>query len=168
MHLDVVSCLLPTSGKGDAPFVASRPEDLCYSFTLPAAPRSPGVARATTRAVLRAHRLDDVAEPVVQVVSELTTCAYRLSLTKEMYVSLRYRDAALRVTVYDGHPRHTHARLGALCVLNRRATLRLLDEVVRACRGDWGIGGAREPGGGTRMWAVLPRAGAMNYLGGQD
>ncbi|WP_079079014.1 hypothetical protein [Streptomyces sp. DSM 15324] len=55
-------------------------------------------------------------------------------------------------------------QLGAICVLSRRVSLRVLDEVVRACHGDWGIGGDREPGGGTRMWAVLPRAGAAGYL----
>ncbi|MFF3939027.1 ATP-binding protein [Streptomyces phaeofaciens] len=163
MRLDAMSCLSPTSARVDAPFAPARPEDLCYGFTLPAGPRSPGVARAVSRTILGAHGLAEVTEPVVQVVSELTTSAYRLSLTKEMYVSLRYRDSALRVTVHDGHPRHTPSRLGAICVLNRRVSLRLLDEVVRACRGEWGIGGDREPGGGTRMWAVLPRAGARAY-----
>ncbi|WP_416982707.1 ATP-binding protein [Streptomyces sp. T028] len=166
MHLETVSCPSPTIAPADAPFVPALPENLLYSFTLPAAPRSPGVARAATRAILRAHGLPEVTDAVVQVVSELTACACRLSATNEVYVSLRHRDDNLRVTVYDGHPRHTHARLGAICVLSRRVSLRVLDEVVRACHGDWGIGGDREPGGGTRMWAVLPRAGAAGYLGG--
>lgn len=85
-----------------------------------------------------------------------------------MYLSLRYRDGTLRVVLYDGHPRHTHPRLAAACDTRRRATLRVLGCVVRACAGDWGFGDAREPGGGTRMWAVLPRAGASRYTGGGD
>lgn len=164
MHLDTTTCPSPTSAPVDAPFAPALPENLAYSFTLPAAPRSSGVARAATRTILRAHGLTDVTDAVVQVVSELTACACRLSATKEVYVSLRHRGGDLRITVYDGHPRHTRARLGAICVLSRRVSLRVLDEVVRACHGDWGIGGDREPGGGTRMWAVLPRAGAAGYL----
>lgn len=79
-------------------------------------------------------------------------------------MSLRYRDRSLRVTVYDGHARHTNAHLGAACDLYRRVSLRVLDRVVRACSGEWGIGGDRESGVGTRMRAVLPHAGANAYL----
>ena len=38
-------------------------------------------------------------------------------------------------------------------------------EAADACAGEWGFGYAREPGSGTRMWAVLPRDGARGYLG---
>nr|WP_308050588.1 hypothetical protein [Streptomyces sp. TRM72054] len=65
--------------------------------------------------------------------------------------------------LYDSYPRHTHPRLAAACEARRRAALRVLACVVRACEGDWGFGEAREPGGGTRMWAVLPYAGARAY-----
>jgi hypothetical protein len=140
-----------------------QPETLAYSLTLPAAPTSAAIARAAARAVLRAHGLGDVTDAVVQVVGELAACACRFTTADDVYVSLRYRDGALRVILYDGHPRHTHPRLSAACDTRRRAALRVLACVVRECRGDWGFGAAREPGGGTRMWAVLPRQGARAY-----
>ncbi|WP_307718344.1 hypothetical protein [Streptomyces sp. JHA26] len=109
-----------------------------------------------------------MTDAAVQVVSELTACACVFAPTAEVYVSLRYRDGALRVVLYDGHPRHTHPRLAAACDARRRSALRLPACVVRACGGDWGFGDAREPGGGTRMWAVLPHAGAHGYTGDRE
>lgn len=162
MHLDTASCPSPTTVAADDPFLPACPESLSYSLTLPAAPRSPGIARAVTRTVLRAHGLVEVTDAAVQVVSELAACACRFS-SAEVYVSLRYRQDALRVTFYDSHARHTNVRLHAACDLHRRVSLRVLDRVVRDCRGEWGIGGGREAGVGTRMWAVLPRAGASAY-----
>ncbi|MGW2386095.1 ATP-binding protein [Streptomyces sp. NPDC001658] len=135
------------------------PESLAYSFTLPAGPMSSCVARAAVRVVLRAHELEDMTDAAVQVVAELLACACRFTPDAEVYVSLRFRDGALRVILYDGHPRHSHPRLVAACDARRRAALRVLGCVVRVCEGEWGFGEAREPGGGTRMWAVLPRVG---------
>ncbi|WP_443045961.1 ATP-binding protein [Streptomyces sp. GQFP] len=146
---------LPTSAPG--------PEKLAYSLTLPAAPTSAAIARAAARAVLHRHGLHDMTNAVVQVVSELTSCACRFTTADDIYVSLRYRDGALRVILYDAHPSHTHPRLSAACDARRRATLRVLACVVRTCQGDWGFDAAREPGGGTRLWAVLPRSGARTY-----
>lgn len=110
--------------------------------------------------------MDDVTDAAVQVVSELAACACRFTPATEIYVSLRYRDGALRVILYDGHPRHLNPCLAAACESRRRAALRVLSCVVKSCCGDWGFGEAREPGGGTRMWAVLPREGARSYLYG--
>ena len=159
--LGVTACQAPTPV--DLPPAPPTPETLAYSLTLPAAPLSAAVARAATRNVLRAHGLADMTDAVVQVVSELVACACRFSSSAEVYLSLRYREGTLRVVLYDGHPRHVHPHLAAACEARRRAALRLLRCVVRACRGDWGLGEAREPGGGTRMWAVLPRSGARAY-----
>ncbi|WP_225098667.1 ATP-binding protein [Streptomyces sp. CoH27] len=139
------------------------PETLAYSLTLPAAPQTPAIIRSATRTILQVHGLGDVTDAAVLVASELAACACRFTPTAEVYASLRYRDGALRVILYDGHPRHTNPRLAAACEARRRATLRVMASVVRACRGDWGIGEAREPGGGTRMWAVLPHAGACAF-----
>jgi hypothetical protein len=164
VHLDTASCQVPTAVPADAPFLPAGPQSLSYSLTLPGAPRSPGIARAVTRTVLTAHGLAEVTDAAVQVVGELAACACRFS-SAEVYLSLRYREDALRVTVYDSHARHANVRLGAACDLHRRVSLRVLDRVVRDCRGKWGIGGGRETGVGTRMWAVLPRAGAGAYLG---
>ncbi|MEU4980936.1 ATP-binding protein [Streptomyces sp. NPDC021969] len=146
-------------------FVPPSPDTLTYSFTLPAGPASPRVARVATRAVLAGHGLDDMADAVVQVVGELAACACRFTPGDEVYVSLRYREGALRVVFYDGHRRHEHPRLVAACDARRRAALRVLGCAVRACEGEWGFGEAREPGGGTRMWAVVPRSGAGRYVG---
>ncbi|MFI8948775.1 ATP-binding protein [Streptomyces sp. NPDC053750] len=158
----------PTTCLGQTPTVhPSTPptlETLTYSLTLPAAPQSPAVARAATRTILRAHGLEGMTEPAVQVMSELVACACRFTPTAEVYVALRYRDDALRVILYDGHARHTHPRLAAACDARRRSALRVMACVVRACSGDWGFGDARQPGGGTRMWAVLPRDLARKYL----
>jgi hypothetical protein len=155
--------LCPIAAPADLPPAPPAPDALSYSCPLPAAPQSPAIARAAARTILRAHGLEDMTDAAVQALGELTACAYRLAPTKELYVSLRYRDNALRVTLYDAHPRHTHPRLAAACDTRRRAALRVLACVVRACAGDWGFGDAREPGGGTRMWAVLPREGARTY-----
>ncbi|MBN0047814.1 ATP-binding protein [Streptomyces actuosus] len=141
------------------------PGTLAYSFTLPAGPAGPRVARAAVRVALRAHGLADVTDAVVQVVGELAACACRFTSGSEMYLSLRYRDGELRVVVHEGHARHSHPRLAGACDARRRAALRVLGCVVRACEGDWGFGEAREPGGGTRMWAVVPWRGARGYAG---
>lgn len=87
------------------------------------------------------------------------------SESADFYLSLRYRADTLRVIAYDNHPRHTQSHLATACDMRRRAALRLLACVCRACDGDWGFGESREPGGGTRMWARLPRVGAGSYGG---
>lgn len=145
------------------PATKPTPDNLAYSLTLPAAPASAAMARAVTSAALHLHGLGDVTDAVVQTVSELVACAGRFSTADDIYVSLRHRDGTVRVIVYDGHPRHTHPRLSAACDARRKATLRVLTAVVRACGGTWGLDAARQPGGGTRMWAVLPIAGARVY-----
>ncbi|MFJ3498618.1 ATP-binding protein [Streptomyces sp. NPDC086091] len=165
MHIDTASCQSPTTSASTAAFVRASPAELAYGVTLPAAPRSPGVARAVARLVLPAHGLAEVIDPAVQVVSELTACACRFSAS-EVYLSLRCREDTLRVTVYYSHARHANVRLGAACDLHRRMSLRVLDRVVRACRGEWGIGGDRSSGAGTRMWANLPLSGAGAFLEG--
>ena len=144
---------------------APAPESLAYSLTLPAALSSPAIARAATRAVLVAHGLGTLIDPTEQAVGELVAVGCQFTSASEVYLSLRHRDGALRVIVYDGHPRHTNPRLAATCDARRRASLRLLGCVARACGGDWGFGESREPGGGTRMWAVLPCDGASAWVG---
>ncbi|WP_223190025.1 ATP-binding protein [Streptomyces sp. TRM68416] len=158
----VSPCPLSTDERRTPP---PSPDTLAYSLTLPAGPASARIARAATRVVLQTHGLADMTDAVVQVVAELAACACRFTPDSEVYVSLRYRDGDLRVILYDGHPRHTHPRLAAACDARRRAALRVLGCVVRACEGEWGFGEAREPGGGTRMWAVVPWRGARGYVG---
>ncbi|MDQ0598509.1 hypothetical protein QF037_002854 [Streptomyces canus] len=142
------------------------PETLAYSFTLPAALASPALARAATREVLKAHDLYDMLDPALQAVGELTAIAAQFTEASDFYLSLRYRAGTLRVIVYDSHPRHTQPHLAAACDTRRRAALRVLACVCRACDGAWGFGESREPGGGTRMWTRLPRANAAAYGAG--
>ncbi|MDN3024937.1 ATP-binding protein [Streptomyces sp. S.PB5] len=160
--LSVSACPLSDDVREFAP---PSPDSLAYSFTLPAGPMSSRVARAATRVVLRAHELEDMTDAAVQVVAELAACACRFTPDAEVYVSLRFRDGALRVSLYDGHPRHSHPRLVEACDARRRGALRVLGCVVRVCEGEWGFGEAREPGGGTRMWVVLPRVGVAGGWG---
>ncbi|MEV5545521.1 ATP-binding protein [Streptomyces sp. NPDC052309] len=139
------------------------PETLAYSFTLPAALASPAMARAATREVLKAHGLGDMLDPALQAVGELAAVACQFTESEDFYLTLRYRFSTLRLIAYDSHPRHTHPSLATACDTRRRAALRLLACVCRACEGTWGFGEAREPGGGTRMWATLPRESAVAY-----
>ncbi len=145
----VTPCPAPPTPEGEVPALA-------YSLTLPAAPRSAAVARLAARAVLEAHRLGAVADSVVLAVSELTACASRFAPEGQVHLSLRYRDGAVRIVSYDAHPRHPHPRLAAVCDARRRGALRVVARLVRAEGGSWGTGAADEPGGGTRMWVVLP------------
>jgi hypothetical protein len=142
---------------------APTPETLAYSFTLPAALASPALARTATREILKAHALDDMLDPALQAVSELAAIAAQFTESPDFYLSLRYRSSTLRLIAYDSHPRHTHPNLASACDTRRRAALRVLACVCRACDGAWGFGESREPGGGTRMWARLPRANAAMY-----
>ncbi|WP_234045801.1 ATP-binding protein [Streptomyces adelaidensis] len=142
-----------------------HPDDLAYRFTMPVGPLSPRIARASTRVVLEAYGMRDMVDAAVQVVGELVACAWQFTPDEEAYVSLRYREGELEIVLYDGHRRHGHPKLVAACDARRRGALRVLGCVVRACRGEWGFGEAREPGGGTRMWVVLPRWSARGYSG---
>ncbi|MEU5540922.1 ATP-binding protein [Streptomyces sioyaensis] len=139
------------------------PENLAYSLTLPAALASPAVARSAARTILEAHGLHEVTAAAIQVIGELAACACLFTPSDSVYLSLRYRDDALRISLNDGHPRHAHRRLAAACDGRRRSVLLLLACVMHACDGDWGFGESPEPGGGTRLWAVLPYAGARAY-----
>lgn len=153
----------PVAPTFSADFTAPIPETLAYSLTLPAALASPALARATTRELLMAHGLRDMLDPALQAVGELTAVAAQFTESPNFYLSLRYRADTLRLIAYDSHPRHTHPHLATACDTRRRAALRVLACVCRACGGTWGFGEAHEPGGGTRMWARLPRAGAGVY-----
>lgn len=139
------------------------PDALTCSLTVPGEAYSAQIARRTVRSVLHAHRLDAISVAAEQVTGELLAASWHLDPGRSLYLSVRYRDDALRLTVYDGHAPHSHPRLSAHCEARRRSALRLMAVVVRECGGAWGFGESREPGGGTRTWATLPRAGALGY-----
>lgn len=139
------------------------PDALAYSLTLPATLTSPSVARAAAGRILEAHGLQGAADATLQAVGELTACACRFTTAETVYLSLRYRVGTIRVTLHDSHPRHASRHLAEACEGQRRALLGLLECLVEECDGDWGFGEAWEPGGGTRMWVVLPCVGAVSY-----
>lgn len=156
-------CNAPKSDPATLSFVPAEPAGVSYSFTLPADPYAPGIARHATRTILEVHHLAEMADAAVQVVSELTACACRFAIEGEVYVSLRFKEGLLRVTLFDDHPRHVSGQLSDACDDNRCVSLNVLDGVVQDCDGEWGIDGGAELGG-TRMWAVLPRKRAAEYL----
>ncbi|MEU3774857.1 ATP-binding protein [Streptomyces sp. NPDC032472] len=142
------------------------PDTLVCSLSVPGEASSAQIGRSAVRAALHAYGLDPLVPAAVQVAGELLAAGWHLDPGGSLYLNLRYReDQSLRLTVYDGHAGHDHPRLAAHCEARRRAALRLLRVVVRECGGEWGFGDSREPGGGTRTWVSLPRAGALGYGG---
>ncbi|MFD5493605.1 hypothetical protein ACFWH4_11920 [Streptomyces sp. NPDC127091] len=114
------------------------------------------------------HGLSDMLDPALQAVGELTATACQFTDSPNYYLSLRYRAGTLRLIAYDSHPRHTQPHFSTACDTRRHACLRLLARICRACDGSWGFGDSHEPGGGTRMWASLPREGATAYGAGAE
>ncbi|CAM5564524.1 hypothetical protein SAVIM338S_04705 [Streptomyces avidinii] len=161
-------CSVPCPPAPAAPGDGAPPsaDGLAYSLTVPGEPYGAQIARSTVRAALHAHRLDRVVPAAEQVAGELFAASWYVNPGgRSLYLSLRHREGALRLTVYDGHAAHSHPRLAAHCEARRRAALRVMSAVVRDCGGAWGFGESREPGGGTRTWVTLPVAGAAGYLG---
>ncbi|MFD7028991.1 ATP-binding protein [Streptomyces sp. NPDC059917] len=151
----------PASVGGEPPALST----LACGFTVPGEPLGAQIARSAVRSALHAYRLDPLAPAVVQVAGELVATAWQLDPGRSVYLSLRHREDSLRLTAYDGHVPHAHPRLAAHCEARRRAALRVMAAVVRACGGAWGFGQSREPGGGNRTWAHLPLRGAAEFLG---
>ncbi|WP_327709119.1 ATP-binding protein [Streptomyces sp. NBC_00464] len=130
---------------------------LALSFTLPGDIRSARIARAATAAALEAHGLAPYVWPVTYAVTELVSVTARMSPGRELYVSLRHRDDAVRLLVWDQHPHHPDSDLTALCEARRRRALWLLAAVADDWGGEWGMCEAPQPQRGTKSWVVLPR-----------
>ncbi len=133
-----------------------RPSTLAYSLTIPGEPHCAAIARTAVRSALRAHHLDPYADLAALVASELISTATRLTPGEDLYLSLRYRDAALRIVLWDQHPRHRDPAATALCEERRTRSLWLLAALVEDCGGIWGSVEAHPPHRGTKSWAVLP------------
>ncbi|MGW2084746.1 ATP-binding protein [Streptomyces sp. NPDC001880] len=130
---------------------------LGLSFTLPGDVRSAFIGRTVVAAALEAHGLAPYVWPAAHVVDELVSVTARMSPGKELYVSLRQRDDAVRLLVWDQHPHHAEPDLAALCETRRRRALWLLAAVVDDWGGEWGSGEARAPQRGIKSWVQLPR-----------
>ncbi|MFI5768295.1 ATP-binding protein [Streptomyces sp. NPDC051658] len=130
---------------------------LSLSFTLPGDVRSAFIGRTVVAAALEAHGLTPYVWPATHVVDELVAVTVRMSPGKELYVSLRQRDDAVRLLVWDQHPHHTAPDLATLCEKRRRRALWLLAAVVDDWGGEWGVSEASSPHAGIKSWVVLPR-----------
>ncbi|MCM2412066.1 ATP-binding protein [Streptomyces sp. RKAG290] len=130
---------------------------LTLSFTLPGDARSAFVGRTAIAAALEAHSLAGFVWPTTQAVAELAAVAAGMSPGRELYVSLRHRDEAIRLLVWDQHPRHVEPDVAALCEVRRRRALWLLAAVVEDWGGEWGTCDAVQPQVGVKGWVVLPR-----------
>ncbi|MGW0821997.1 ATP-binding protein [Streptomyces sp. NPDC002845] len=128
-----------------------------YTLHLPRDPRSPGVARATLRAILDARDLVEFAPAAELLASELLTNAHQHT---EGPYSLRVLDRAGRlcVAVRDTDPRVPPGfEEGApVVVLPEDAERGRGLHLVRACADAWGASALRELGaskGGKLLWA---------------
>lgn len=157
------AALCPAAPSAPAPAPAPAPyprrrsgAGLAVSVTLPGDPRSPAVARATVAAALRAHGLATYLWPAVNVAAELVAVAAVLTPGRDLYLSLRHRDDALRLLVWDQHPQHPASAAAARCEARRRRALWLLAAVVDDWGGTWGLCDAPPPHQGTKTWTTLP------------
>ncbi|MFG2294175.1 ATP-binding protein [Streptomyces sp. NPDC048603] len=75
-----------------------------YTLQLPHDPRSPGVARATLRAVLHRHGMAGLADTAELIASELVTHAYRHSGGPSALRLRAMGEQYLRVGVWDTDP----------------------------------------------------------------
>jgi hypothetical protein len=133
------------------------PENLAYGMTLPSAGATPGVAQEAVATILDVHgTAEKLIESCLVLVHELV--AYACLFTgagEQVQLALCHEGEALRFTVYDTHPPHTHPLLGALCDERRRAALLGVPELVETHRGTWGFCPPHYPGTGTSTWATL-------------
>ncbi|WP_435059359.1 ATP-binding protein [Streptomyces sp. bgisy060] len=136
---------------------SAAPPGFAYGLTLPGVPSSAGVARAVVRSVLRAHGLDRHALPAQLAVTELIATTARLGPGEDVHLFLRHREDALRLLLWDQHPRHRDPEDEGRCAERRRRSLWLLAAVVDDWGGEWGAVEARPPHRGTKSWVVLPR-----------
>lgn len=131
---------------------------LGLSLTLPGSPRSAVIGRTAIGAALEAHGLAPYVWPAMHAVSELLAVSARMTPGRELYVSLRQRDDAVRLLVWDQHPHHAEPDTAALCEVRRRRALWMLAAVVDDWGGEWGTCEAPQPERlGNKSWVVLPR-----------
>ncbi|MFI6120038.1 ATP-binding protein [Streptomyces sp. NPDC051064] len=144
------TALCPVRAQSPAP-------GLILSLTLPGDPRSAAVGRHAVAASLPTYGLHAFAWPVTLAVTELIAVNAALTPGRELYLSLRHRDDALRLVLWDQHPHHADADTLALCEARRRGALWLLAAVIDDWGGKWGVAEVSPPQRGTKSWVVLPR-----------
>lgn len=95
-------CLPAVSPAGPHPPVA---DNLSYSFALPGGAFCAGLARGAVSDLLTRHGLTGLRETAVLAASELVATAYRFTPEQEMLLRVHWQFDALRLTLYDQHPR---------------------------------------------------------------
>jgi anti-sigma regulatory factor (Ser/Thr protein kinase) len=75
-----------------------------YELRIPRDPRGPGIARATLRAVLTAHGLDELVGRAELLTSEVATNSVRYA-DNAAAVRLSWLCPTLRVSVWDANPK---------------------------------------------------------------
>ncbi|WP_240139326.1 ATP-binding protein [Streptomyces sp. MUM 178J] len=133
-----------------------RPAGLACSITVPGEPHSAAIVRNTVRSALHAHGLAPHADLAQLAVTELVATAAKLTPGEDLYASVRYRAGALRIVLWDQHPRHRDPDAVSVCEERRRRSLWLLDAMAEEHGGDWGTEEAQPPHRGTKSWALLP------------
>ncbi|MEV7233899.1 ATP-binding protein [Streptomyces sp. NPDC051020] len=140
------------------PYPKRRSErGLALSLTLPGDPRSAAIGRNAVTASLRAYGLTAYIWPAALVLGELVGVTSAMTPGRELYVSVRHRDNALRVVVWDQHPHHSDPGAFMLCEAQRRRALWLLAAAVDDWGGEWDVSDALSPHAGIKSWVVLPR-----------
>ncbi|GHF45977.1 hypothetical protein GCM10010218_29010 [Streptomyces mashuensis] len=150
---------------------ASPENPWSYSLTLPHDARSARIARLTLRGVVESHGLDELADVVELVVSELVTNAY---LHSDGPAEIRLKlvgPSTVRISVWDTSPdipepfmRPVKLGRGAVPAVDTDADGGRGLLVVRRCAGNWGSWGLDEdfPGlTGKLLWCEVGREGAL-------
>lgn len=128
--------------------VAGEPP-CAWQVTMPAAERSPGLARRVARDALTSWRLTHLTDTAVLLISELVTNAVLHARTggSGLALHLENHGAWLRIEVHDGDVRGPEPRLPGT-----------LDEsgfgyvIVDALADEWGV---QETVAGKAVWAEL-------------
>lgn len=134
-----------------------------YTLQLPHDPRAPGIARATLRAVLRAHRMAELIDSAQLLASELVTNAQRYSQAP-CDLRLRAREPhRLRLGVWDANPEIPPPFKGVLSPPGADAERGRGLHLVELCADSWGaypLGGGLPGQGGKVLWVEF-RQGSM-------
>ncbi|MFJ8001407.1 ATP-binding protein [Streptomyces sp. NPDC096310] len=148
-----------------------------YTLQLPPDPRAPGIARGTVRSVVRAHRMDEVADTAELLASELVTNAYRHAPGPSALRIRALEPHRLRVGVWDSSPEIPPPFNGGLLTPSPSAPgTEALPECGRGLRlvqlyaDDWGayrLGGERSGHRGKLLWVECVLKGGQDGPAGQ-
>jgi anti-sigma regulatory factor (Ser/Thr protein kinase) len=131
-------------------------DSLSHVLSMPAVPRAVGEARRWVRETLTRWELDELAEPAVEIVSELATNAIRhANGNSSVVVLLMFAAGTLRLEVRDRDPVNLpKPRNPAPADVDGRGLM-----IVDALSGRWGV---RITSTGKSVWSELDIANPGN------